>query len=1236
MDKESYLAALCRAVPYHIVERVLDDASESAFAYRDQPGSVLVADLVSFTAMCERMAEGGQAGLGQLSRILDDLFSRFELDALFPYKGYVTEFGGDAITAVFFGPDHALRCAAAALKCQEVVARAASGALGEESRDLRLRVGVATGSIRLSVLGDLSRRVPICAGAAPHAAIILQQRAGPGEVLIDEATASQLGLRADWERDPSRGLLLRQLRSWPEAEPLNPLAPRLNTRVEEKIALLEPFVPAPVARRLRTLPSGWRIDGEIRRPIILFADIGGFTENGQYLKVATSLSRSLLRAFQKYDGLVLKVTATESGHRVMVLFGLHAPTEYDAEKAILGALEAITRLRGYLDTPTMSLTMRVGIHTGPVYFGAVGGEHKHDLTAVGDAVNVTARVATAAGPFEVLVTEEAMERARGAFTWSARGPIRVKGRQEPLCLFAIHGPSAGRAHYARRRTTQRFTAGRDAEMEALYRAADEAMAGRGRLVGIRGDPGTGKSHLLSNLVDRWVNAGGTAMVGRCRYATRATPLGPVRELFAAITGITDGDDEQARFDRVAKYVGGKALGMEVPELVSILQPARRPDGFDETLVDLADLHARDRLVAALIRLIDHRVSVERARLLYVVEDLHFADSLTLELAARLGSLSRDRGFMIVGTWRPDPVLRSLEAATDVLVPTENLDLASSTELIRHEMRAGGVEPVLAEFLWKRTQGNCEHLVQTVRFLADRLLLTLRGDTVVASPAWRDRLDELVPPSWEHVALARLDGLNEIERRVLRTASAIGGSFGQDLLEETASDSLDREMISDAIGALEAHRIFSPDSGAPRTWRFRDDATRAMAYAVIPEEERQAVHRRIADVLERTPETHLEQVAPAVAHHRERAGQVREALRWYGLVAHFAFRSGLESEARLFARKWNELHTRLPAGERIPDSHAAWMAVIRLYLTASEGRVKEALEDARVALPRYRRHMDASAIDLARYTLARSRDVLGMLPKARSGLMRTRRSATRSIAFESALGLGQIAEWTRNLEEGVRWMHEAEALSDDMPYRQIRIELLRGWLELARGRLERASATFEEVRHAAGRHEQTRLRGAAASGLGAVAWLQGLHGEARREFDEALRFARGQGNLREEASALVRKGGLLLWQSEFDEALTTLERGAMLIQEGGHHRLQVELKVHLGAAIAMTRDLAEGTEMLREGIRESVEARLWLPELFGRAQLSRVARIANADVGAVGDEELFRTFPLTRELIIGDA
>ncbi|MGA9525751.1 MAG: hypothetical protein WBV82_30110, partial [Myxococcaceae bacterium] len=151
-----------------------------------------------------------------------------------------------------------------------------------------------------------------------------------------------------------------------------------------------------------------------------------------------------------------------------------------------------------------------------------------------------------------------------------------------------------------------------------------------------------------------------------------------------------------------------------------------------------------------------------------------------------------------------------------------------------------------------------------------------------------------------------------------------------------------------------------------------------------------------------------------------------------------------------------------------------------------------------------------------------------------------------------------------------------------------------------------------------------------------AWLQGLHGEARREFDEALRFARGQGNLREEASALVRKGGLLLWQSEFDEALTTLERGAMLIQEGGHHRLQVELKVHLGAAIAMTRDLAEGTEMLREGIRESVEARLWLPELFGRAQLSRVARIANADVGAVGDEELFRTFPLTRELIIGDA
>jgi predicted ATPase len=541
-----------------------------------------------------------------------------------------------------------------------------------------------------------------------------------------------------------------------------------------------------------------------------------------------------------------------------------------------------------------------------------------------------------------VVTDEVKRELSDAFVHSARGPIKVKGREEALPLHVIHAVAEGRAHYGQLRRHTRFTAGRKDEQARVSRAVEAALAGRGRLLGLRGETGTGKSHLLSDLVDQWVTRGGVAVVTRCRYATRAVPLAPVRELFSAVIGSGDGEDEHQRSSRLRRYLSGLDLGMDVRELVSILQPTRRPDGFDEAMIDLADLHARDRLVAALVRVLDRRVTATDSRLLYVVEDLHHADSITLQLAQGLSLLPRDRAFLVVGTWRPGPGTERMDEACDEVISLGPLDVEATAELVRHEMRAQGVDPSLAAFFWRRTAGNPEHLVQTVRFLADRLLLAVRGETVVAPSAWRDRLEDLVPPRWEHVALARLDGLNELERRVLRTASAIGPHFGADLVLEAAAATLDPEQVSDALGALESHRILAPDLACARGWRFRDEATRAIAYQIIPPDERVQVHRRIADSLERGARNRTE-VAAAIAHHRERAGQIREALAGYGGVAKSAFRAGLELEAQHFAEKWAQLHDQLPPGDPIRELNAPWLGVIRAYLTGVGGKPRQALE-----------------------------------------------------------------------------------------------------------------------------------------------------------------------------------------------------------------------------------------------------------------------------------------------------
>ncbi|MEL6547173.1 MAG: AAA family ATPase, partial [Myxococcota bacterium] len=532
------------------------------------------------------------------------------------------------------------------------------------------------------------------------------------------------------------------------------------------LAQLEAFVPPWFASRLRSAPKGWRIEGELRQVVVLFAELWGIDRTAESSEVALHLSRSILRAFRRYGGLTLKADLSDQGHRTLVLFGLHEPSENDSERALLAALEATARVRGYGASRNLDVGVRCGIHTGPVYFGTIGSDAKHDITVVGDAVNVAARATSEAQPFDVIATEPVLEKAGHEFHASDRGPIRVKGKSEPVRLYVVHSPSEGKSHFARGRASPRFRAGRDTESSRLSRAVDEAFAGKGSVLGIVGDAGSGKSAILGEVIDRWVRAGGVGVIGRCRFATSTIPLAPVVSMFENFLGITSGDTEEQRRERIRAVLHRYDLPDGAPELVSLLQPVRRPDGSTEALVDLADSHARERVLGSITRFLEQRFREEP--LLYVVEDLHYADTLSLQLAMRLWALGRKWPFMMVGTYRAEPLLEDLRRTLDFEVELHNLTLAESTELVAHELGGDSVDPDLSVFMWERTGGNPGHLVELLRFFSDRELLQVRAGVVTAATGIQN-LKDIVPDSMAQVALAGLNHLGEVQRLIKSTA-----------------------------------------------------------------------------------------------------------------------------------------------------------------------------------------------------------------------------------------------------------------------------------------------------------------------------------------------------------------------------------------------------------------------------------------------------------------------------------
>jgi adenylate cyclase len=1202
----AYLKALCRTVPHFVVEAVLREPTEHAIKPQYFDGSLLVADLVGFTALCEKLAAKGSEGLSQLSQILDRLFQQLLEDAIHPYEGYVVHFGGDSATAVFRGEDHARRCAAAALACQRLMHGEMGRMPGGQRHELMLRVGVASGEVRLWIVGDMVRRSVVCTGATVHRAVGMQRLAQPGAVVADRAALALLGTDAETiDRQAEHGIL-RGLRVWPETKSTVELTDRFTSGVEEKISLLEPFVPEPLAVHMRSAPSGWRLRGELREAVIVFVEISGLDEASGMGEMAMNVSRSLLRAYRKYGGVVHKVDLAERGHRIMALFGLHDPRENDVERALLASLEVNTRLKAFtISSKRVDLVVRAGVHQGRVYFGAIGSDHKHDITVVGDAVNVAARAASSAEPFEVVATETVAEQVADEFATSARPPIFVKGRATQLKLVAIHAAAEGRARYVRRRQSQRFCAGRRRETEELLAIGREALTGHGRFIGLVGPPGSGKSFMLANLIDSWVEAGGLGVIGRCRYAGRSQPLAPIVSIFHNFLGIAATDNDATRRERIRAGFQRFTKVIGVHELIALLEPVQRPDGTNEALVDLADPQARERILAGILTFFLSRT--EQVPLLVIIEDLHLGDTLTLELAARISATPRQARFLLVVTSRPEPAVRDVRRVLDREIELKTLTLDQTIEVLQHELRAKEVEPSIARFVFERTSGNPEHLIEVVRFLVDRQLLLERGGVVVAAEPGIRMLEDVVPRTLSQVVMARLQRLGVVERRLVRLASVIGQRFGKGLLQLVAESEVAPDLLDSGMAKLVGLGVISAEADGEASYVFHDDITRAVAYGTIPDAERQDVHRRIADAIQQLDAHDPARIPATLAMHRERAGELQESARWYQEAARMSAAAGLDRETRVLIDRWAKVVEAVPPAQRPASFTVAQIKVMKLVATGRLGFPAEVMRLGRELAQHHAKDLDGQQRNLVDLWVGDALLRLGRPEKARSRLQRAFTDGLEPLLRSDAARLmARTHELAHEAGMAEHWLDQAKELCRDDVLRAGRIDIARANLVADKGDLDGARAIYARVRDTAQAAQMLHLR-VQATANSAYCDMEACDFEAaRRGFEEAITMDRALGLWHDEAQDLVNLGQSCLWEGRLDEAQGHLDKGMAIALELGEDAIAAEAQVHLGAVVALTLDPEAGAVMCEEGFKKAVRGGLREVEVAAELHMLRIA------------------------------
>ena len=1199
MDKRNYLASLCRTVPFHLIEALMHEASEKGLWPLDFLGSVLFVDVVGFISLSEKMVDDA-GGSGELTQWLDNFFGALLEQGIFPYSGYVVQFGGDSMTVVFKDEGFALRACVAAQTCCDI-AISQFNKSGEREDAVQIRASIASGEVRLPVIGDLVRRVSVCAGRAAHRALQLQKQTEPNKVSLDQSTYTQAGQSIACRQQAEELWQLEQIIHPAQPCEMIDINDFLQHDVDNKIALLETFVSRPLANRLRLMPQGWRLTPEMREAVIVFVEVWGLDEvqesSRASLQTASDMGRSLLRCIYKYGGVISKVDIADRGHRILVGFGLHKPADNDAERALLASLEASTKIRRFAGERSRHIGVRIGIHQGPVYFGSIGSDYKHDITVIGDTVNIAARVTSAADNFSVLLTEQVKDRVAESFEFADQGLVKVKGKSQALHLYQALSSQKQAAHFLGQRKKQRLFIGQQAVQQQLDQAVDDAMAGRARVLALVGEQGTGKSALLARLIDTWVKRGGRGAIGRCTFASKAYPLAPVVSMLHNFLGIRPEDSDLERADRIRRgLLNHFQFDQGVPELVALLQPVQRQDGASETALDLSDNYVRERLLSAIVRFMEQRMDQEP--LMYIVEDLHHADSLTLQMINYLSGIPRSKKFILAGTFRPSIAVDAVSQTFDQKIELGPLDEESSVQLICRTTAAQRVEPELAHFLLQRSQGNPLFILEILGFLQEHHLLQVLAGQLRSVDASVDQFDRVVPRSLSLLALARIEALGEAERRVVRTASTIGTRFNEQVLDASCDASLDPGAINAALSYLSESRIFQNESNAQQ-FRFHEDSVRAAAYGTIPHVDRSALHKRVADALEELSFSSESAYATSLAYHRERAGQLELAAKWYEQAIIANVRKGLDAEALRLARPWRKILSGLPDPDVTAQKrrHQCLLMLMsaavhlglwsKLYEFIKDFNVKQEPDLAQEQVVHLAFFRALSAMVQGRSSHAQ---------KLLNNLLEQKLSQTlRLQVLESLLRMDFLAGRLHIAQGYLAAIDQIGELSWGLG---MRLSLLRCQLEAVLELDVSVITVLKKIAGATRERSMFELSGQAELSLGLWSlYHQDLDG-AEEALLQALRLLRMGDYAPVEARSLMALGQLKLWQDQDVQALQYLQQAEDLAVYCGDLRVSTEAAIHRKAGLLLkSKQGQQGAEVLEALQQRCLEAKwddlLWL-------------------------------------------
>jgi class 3 adenylate cyclase len=654
------------------------------------------------------------------------------------------------------------------------------------------------------------------------------------------------------------------------------------------------YTPKHLADRILSTRSA--LEGERKQVTVLFADVSGSValqegiDPEEWHGVMDRFFQILADAVHRFEGTINQYT----GDGIMPRFGAPIAHEDHAQRACYTALQLSDEVRRYADELRrergLSFSARMGINSGEVVVGKIGDDLRMDYTAQGQTVNVASRVEEVAAPDRAYLGENTAKLVEGYFELRSLGAFDLKGVREPVPVYELQGIGKLRTRLdvSRARGFSRFV-GRAEEMRALEAALARAEKGNPQIIGIVGDAGVGKSRLCFEFLERCRARGTMAQETHGVSHGKAIPFLPILKLFRSFFGITERDSDATAREKIA----GRLLLLDetfretLPVLFDFLGVASPDDPAPRM-----DPEARQRQLFAVVRgVIQARAGLETT--VALLEDLHWFDGGSEAFLEPLLDAPPGARRLIVVNFRPEYHADWMQKSVYQQLPLQPLGPEAITDLLNELLGNHPSVAGLGELIRDRTRGNPFFIEEVVKSLAESGSLEgSAGSYRLVKPV----ADVAVPASVQGILASRIDHLPERDKQVLQTAAVIGRKFPESILTKVME--LPDTDLAASLASLQSGEFIYQETLYPEAeYAFKHPLTEEVAYGSQLGERRRRIHGEVARAIQGTQPEKLDEQAPLLAYHWERAEELLEAAQWHRRAAEWAGVSDLNEAIR---------------------------------------------------------------------------------------------------------------------------------------------------------------------------------------------------------------------------------------------------------------------------------------------------------------------------------------------------